>query len=174
MKSLIKLLTLIISATTLTSCPTPPPTTNYTPVYIERIDLETSIRTLAPKPIKTASKIITINDLILIVNQYKGIHIINNSTIQSPENISYIVIPGVKDIACRDGIIYANSAIDLIAIDISNIQKGIKVIDRKMNYFEEPLPPDIEYGIRFIAPNRPTETSILMAWETLYDDELHF
>lgn len=174
MKSLIKLLISIISATTLTSCPTPPPTTNYIPIYIERSDLEASIRTLAPKPIKTASKVVTINNLILIVNQYKGIHIINNSTIQSPENISYIVIPGVKDITYKDGIIYANSAIDLIAINISNIQDGINVIDRKLNYFEEPLPPDIENGDRFIAPNRPTETSILMAWETLHDDELHF
>lgn len=152
-------------------------TSKYEPVYIEREELENSIRTIGPKPIKVASKIVSLNSYILMVEQYKGIHIIDNTDIYNPIKKGYIVIPGVKDIAIKDNIIYANSATDLVSIDVTNYY-DVKVIDRKTDFFEEPLPPDISANERerLIISTRPSDEAIILAWESKYDsdEELHF
>ncbi|MEO0333471.1 MAG: hypothetical protein AAF223_17605, partial [Bacteroidota bacterium] len=64
----------------------------------------------------------------------QGVHIIDNSEPTQPEMISFINIPGNYDLAVQDNIMYADSYIDLLAIDISNPQ-DIRVLHREENVF---------------------------------------
>lgn len=172
-----KLLPLIAVLVCLTGCPEREEiSSKYSPVFIERPELENAVRILDPKPIIQGGKIATINNYILLVDIYKGVHIIDNSDVYNPKAVKYLVIPGVKDIAMKNGIVYANSSTDLIAFDITDINHS-KVIDRRKDFFKEPLPPDISEGERFaLTVDRPNDTSIILAWELKNgdDEEFHF
>ncbi|HHN47860.1 MAG TPA: hypothetical protein ENN08_02830, partial [Bacteroidales bacterium] len=50
----------------------------------------------------------------------QGIHVVDNSNPASPQIISFIAIPGNYDLAIRGNILFADSYIDLVALDISD------------------------------------------------------
>ena len=178
MKTFFKIAPLIALLLCLTGCPEKGEdiTSKYIPVFIERSELEKAVRILDPKPIIQGGKIATINNYILLVDIYKGVHIIDNSDVYNPKPFKYLVIPGVKDISMKDGIVYANSSTDLIAFDITNLNSS-KVIDRRKDFFKEPLPPDVSEDQRYaLTIDRPTDTSIILAWQLKNgdDEEFHF
>ena len=55
---------------------------------------------------------------IFINEELKGIHVIDNRNPENPQNIGFIEIPGNVDIAIKNNTLYADSYIDLGAIDI--------------------------------------------------------
>ena len=61
-------------------------------------------------------------DHYIFVNEYqKGIHVIDNEDPRNPQIIKFIEIPGNVDMAIADDILYADSYVDLLSIDISDI-----------------------------------------------------
>lgn len=74
----------------------------------------------------------------------EGVHIIDNSNPSAPNFVSFIAIPGNGDIAIKDNILYADSYIDLLAIDISN-PRSMKVVKRLDSLFPNPLDPNNYY-----------------------------
>src|SRR5207249_9750630 len=50
------------------------------------------------------------------VNQ--GIHVIDNTNPSSPQNVAFINVPGNLDIAIKDNVLYADSYIDFVAVEI--------------------------------------------------------
>lgn len=93
---------------------------NYEPVYITYEELRTSVASDGPHALKNPGKIWFSNNYIFINEQNEGIHVINNANPSSPINEAFIKIPGNLDLAVRGNTLYADSYIDLIAIDISN------------------------------------------------------
>jgi hypothetical protein len=76
---------------------------------------------LPAEEVKQVGKIY-IKDGYLFVNKpNEGIHVIDNRDPRNPINISFINIPGSFDLAIKDDILYSDSYIDLVAIDISNM-----------------------------------------------------
>ena len=65
----------------------------------------------------------------------KGIHIIDIRNTSNPLNISFIVLPGNYDIATKGDYLYADSYLDLVVFDISNINSIVEV-NRLENNFE--------------------------------------
>lgn len=91
------------------------------PVYTTVEELRESIELTAPAPIEAVGKIY-IKDKLLFVNEPgKGIHVINNSNPIQPLPLSYLKIPGNYDLAVKGNTLYADSHVDLVAFDISNI-----------------------------------------------------
>ena len=85
-------------------------------------------------------------DHYIFVNEYqKGIHVIDNTDPESPQIIKFIEIPGSVDLAIRDNILYADSYVDLVAIDISNLD-DIREVKRIQNVFPYMI-PECENGI---------------------------
>lgn len=79
-------------------------------------------------------------DNYLFVNEYgKGIHVIDNSNPADPKKIAFYKILGNVDMAIRGNILYADSYIDLVAIDISDINNP-KEVGRLKNIFPEVVP----------------------------------
>jgi hypothetical protein len=66
----------------------------------------------------------------------KGIHVIDNSNPSFPQNVAFINIPGNLDLTVKDKILYADSYIDLVALDISDPKKA-KEIWRNQNVFPQ-------------------------------------
>lgn len=92
----------------------------FTPVQIALTDLRQAVASGAPRPLNEPGKLYIKDQYLFIVEVKKGIHVFDNSNPALPKAISFLSIPGNVDVAVRDNILYADSYIDLVALDISN------------------------------------------------------
>lgn len=115
------------------------------PVYMTYDDLRNSFKTTESQEIIQPGKIYFKDDYIFINEYQEGIHIVDNSNPSSPEVIKFIEIPGNIDMAVRENILYADSYVDLVAIDISDINNIVEV-NRVENVFPY-MVPFYEVGI---------------------------
>jgi len=117
-------------------------TESYTagvPVYMSYQDLRESVKTTDPVTLEKPGKIYFKDNFIYINEYFKGVHIIDNSNPSSPHEIKFIEIPGNVDIAIKDNLLYADSYVDLVAIDISDLA-SIKEKSRIKNVFPYTTP----------------------------------
>lgn len=106
----------------------------YEPVYKSANEVRQGVKMSSPRSIKNSGKIYSYGNYILIGERNEGIHIVDNSNPASPVVKSFISIPGNGDMAIRNGILFADSYIDLVAIDISNPNQA-ELIKRIENIF---------------------------------------
>jgi hypothetical protein len=106
----------------------------YRPVYLSYEDLRSSVKSSPATALRDMGKICYKPPYIFISEVNKGIHVIDNSNPSSPQNIGFINVPGNIDISVKDNILYADSYIDLVAIDISNPASATQV-SRVQNVF---------------------------------------
>lgn len=106
-----------------------------TPIYKTQAELDAiSVNTEASRGLKNPGKIYFYNDYIFINEIREGVHIIDNSDPNSPQNISFISIEGNVDIAIKDGRLYADSYKDLFIINITDVNNPT-VVSREPNVF---------------------------------------
>ena len=142
------------------------PPREYTPVLLSREDLSRSVFNQAPQEYSSPGKIYVYNSLILIVDKYKGVHVINNSAPATPVKMGFIHIPGCMDVAVKEGVLFADNAVDLVSVDISTYPE-ITILDRVLNTFPEPTPPGMSYiPSEYSRWNRPRNT-IIVGWENI-------
>lgn len=116
--------------------------TNYTPVFKTYEEIRNvTITNESPREMCEAGKIYFYNDYIFINENREGVHLIDNSVPESPVNVGFISIPGNQDISIKNGMLYANSYIDLLTIDISDLQ-NVSLVHRNENTFR-PLWEDV-------------------------------
>ncbi|MBA3899833.1 MAG: hypothetical protein H0X62_06425 [Bacteroidetes bacterium] len=104
------------------------------PVYMDYQELRSSVKSSPAQTLEKPGKIFYKGNYIFINEMEKGIHIINNSNPSSPQTISFINIPGNVDLAIKNNTLYADSYVDMVAIDISN-PEAVKVVKRLENIF---------------------------------------
>ena len=92
----------------------------YIPQYVSYEDLRASVASEAPHDLKTPGKMYFKDGFIFISEINRGIHVINNTDPNNPENVAFINIPGNHDLAIKGNVLYADSYIDLVTIDISD------------------------------------------------------
>lgn len=138
--------------------------TSYSPVLLERTQLEQSVRLTTPKSLKNPGKIYIFGDVVFVVEKLEGIHLINNSDRSKPKQFSFLNVPGCVDLAIKDRVMYVDNAVDLIAIDLNDL-KNLKVTKRHKNIFPELTPPDLEYVPSMYSKYNRPENTIIVAWE---------
>jgi len=107
----------------------------HEPIYISFDKLRSKYPAIKePREIQKAGKIYVYDDILLVNEKNKGIHVIDNRYKQNPKNLSFIELPGNIDIAVKDGYLYADSFTDLVVVDIRDIY-NIKTIKRKDDIF---------------------------------------
>ena len=150
------LLLILISITG--SAFTPEREVTWTPVFLSRDALDTSVKYIpgARDMIRTG-KIYYRAPYIYVNERYKGVHVINNTDPARPVKEGFILAPGCIDMAVKDNILYLDNAVDLVSFDLDSKQ----VTKRIRNVFPEPLPPeDFLYNVF----NRP-EGYVLVEWK---------
>lgn len=162
MKS-IRIVSLILALFLFTSLdvePDPLDLSAYRPVLMLKTDLPNSVFWLPTRAFQQPGKIYLYGQNIFIVDLYKGIHVIDNQNPENPVNTGFIHIPGVLDLAISDDILYADNAIDLVAVDIRNYPT-LTITDRVEGVFPEPSPPDL-IGNHWYY--RRPENSVIVGW----------
>ncbi len=118
----------------------------------------------APRKLKNPGKIYFYNDFIFINERKEGVHVIDNSVPENPQNIAFVKIPGNDDIAIRGNILYASSYTDLLAIDISDFQNAT-LVNRVENVFP-PIWEDLENN-RILVEYEQEEITEVLDCETV-------
>lgn len=122
-----------------------------TPVYMSYEDLRTSVKTTPKEDIVKPGKIYFKDDLIFINEYRKGIHIVNNTDPANPVVLKFIEIPGNVDLAVKGNVLYADSYVDLVALDVSDLD-NIKETARIQEAFPYQLPHFEDGVIEYIDP----------------------
>jgi hypothetical protein len=99
----------------------------YSPVYMSYDELRTSYSYDPPQEVSQAGKIYLYTNYMFVNEIYKGIHVIDLTNPASPQNIGFIKIPGSVDIAVKDNILYADSYVDLVAINITDPASPVEI-----------------------------------------------
>lgn len=133
----------------------------YTPVYMDRTTLENSVRFEAARNRGTAGKIYYKDNKIYISEQYKGVHIINNTDPKHPKNEAFITVAGCVDMAIKGDILFVDNAVDLVSIDLVNK----RVTKRLKNVFPEPTPPDLSFIPSTFRQGTHNQNMVIVAWE---------
>ncbi len=106
----------------------------YTPVYSTSAELKAAVKETLAREIKNLGKIY-FKDGFLFVNEVgEGIHIFDNHDPAQPKPVAFLNIPGNRDLAIHGNTLYADSYVDLVAFDITDIQR-IKEISRLEGLF---------------------------------------
>jgi hypothetical protein len=137
----------------------------YTPVFMQRSEMERAVKLETPAPIKNPGKIYIKDHYIFINEKYKGFHVIDNSNPSSPIQIGFIHVDGCLDIAIKGNTIYADNAIDLIAMSFPADLSSITVTGRVRNAFPEPSSPEGYWYNQQFENFRP-KNGIVVRWET--------
>ena len=104
-----------------------------TPIYKSYDSFRDELGVFEPREIKRPGKIYVKGDFLLISDMGHGVHIINNQNYKKPEKLAFIKIPGNYDMAVKDHMLYVDSYVDFVAIDISILKKGnLKNVYRKI------------------------------------------
>ncbi|HSP12406.1 MAG TPA: hypothetical protein VLO29_07745 [Salegentibacter sp.] len=149
--SLIALL-LMALMTLFTSCEKETETGNMelvaVPVTMSVADFRTSVSIQEPKEIEQAGKIYAYKDYVFINDVNRGVHIIDNSNPENPQKIKYLKIPQNTDVAIKEDMLFANSGMDLVVFDISDIN-NIRQQERVEDVFEN-YQPSAPVGAAFV------------------------
>ncbi len=140
----------------------------YEPVLMSREDMEAAVQVGEVRDIERPGKIWVYNNFIFVIEQYKGIHILDNTNPKNPENLGFIQIDGCTDVAVRNGVIFANNAVDLIGVKPSSDYKSAIVVSRNRNILPELASPEGWNSYDF-EKYRPKNT-VIVRWEVYNPD----
>ncbi|UJH66332.1 LVIVD repeat-containing protein [Allomuricauda sp. SCSIO 65647] len=127
-------LTLFVAAIALLSCEDDEngPFEDYLvarPLTISKTEFrESSVTVVDPLPIDESGKMYAYKDYIFVNDKYKGVHVIDNSSPENPQKVSFIKIAGNVDISIKDDYLYADSLTDLVVLDISDVN-NVTIVD---------------------------------------------
>ncbi len=135
--------------------------TGNSPIYMSYEDLRQSIKQVEARDLDDPGKLYFKDNYIFIVEEMQGLHIIDNAEPRNPVNISFIEIPGIADLAVKGNILYTDSYIDLVALDISDLS-NIHELSRVENILPYTIPRfNEEYPVAMVDEDK----GVVAEWE---------
>lgn len=129
----------------------------YEPVYMDYAELRGSVASEAPRSLENPGKIYLFGTYLFVNEVNEGVHVIDNSNPAAPVNKAFIRIPGNLDIAVKGNVLYADSYVDLVAINISNPESATET-RRLENLFPQRI---WDLGYYYGDP----ENGVIVSWE---------
>ncbi len=98
----------------------------WEPVYVQPQEFRVNnLTTTDVRPLKHPGKIYFYRNFILVNELREGIHVIDNSNPENPNQIAFLEIPGNVDMAVRGNKLYADNYVDLLTIDITDVKQPV-------------------------------------------------
>ena len=105
------------------------------PVYLSYAELRESVRTSDPRPLEDVGRVYVYEDFLFLNARNEGVHVIDNSDPSNPTPVSFIEIPGNTELAIRDDVLFADSYVDLVAIELGGFGSGPTESSRQTDIF---------------------------------------
>jgi len=135
--------------------------TGYSPVFMTYEELRASVYTEQDVDLVNPGKIYFKDDYIFIIEEMKGIHVFNNTNPVSPVKTTFVKIPGVVDISISGNILYADSYIDLVVLDVQDIN-NIHEVARMEDFLPYTVPPaNNDYPSAWVDQDK----GVVIGWE---------
>jgi hypothetical protein len=131
------------------------------PVYLSYKDLRSSVAVGQNVDLKNPGKIYFKDNYIFIIEELKGIHVYDNIDPAAPVKKSFVKIPGVVDMAITGNTLYADSYVDLVAIDVQDVS-NIHEIGRVQDVLPYTVPPT---GNDFPKGSIDQNRGLVLSWE---------
>jgi hypothetical protein len=131
------------------------------PVYMTFDNLRSAVKAQQNVELKDPGKIYYKDNYIFIVEELKGIHVYDNTDPASPVKKVFINLPGVIDISISGYILYADSFVDLVILDVQNID-NIHEMARIKDILPYTVPPtDNDYPMAYVDEDK----GVVIDWE---------
>ena len=135
--------------------------TGNSPVYMSYSDLRQAVSVEQNVELVNPGKIYFKDNYIFIVEELKGIHVYDNSNPASPVKKVFVKLPGVVDISISGYIMYADSFVDLVVLDVQDVN-NIHESGRVKDILPYTVPPaDNDYPVAFVDE----EKGVVVDWE---------
>lgn len=131
------------------------------PIYMSYETLRASVKQSSARDLVKPGKMYFKDDFIFIIENKEGIHVIDNSDKSNPVNLTFIEVPGAIDIAIKGNILYADSYIDLVALNIADLD-NVTEVKRLKEVFPYTLP---EKSNDFRIAKIEEEKGVVIGWE---------
>ncbi len=145
----------------------PPKDSGYRPIYLKVDDVK-SYAILPPEEIQEPGKIYVFGAYLLVNDQNRGVHLIDNQDPKNPVKKAFISIPLNRDIAVKDFILYADNQRDMLVFNLSK-PENIQFVKRIENAFPQNLspsaPPQNNVYFECVNPDR----GVVVGWEWTND-----
>ena len=135
--------------------------TGYAPVYMSYKDLRSSVSEVQGVGLKNPGKIYYKDNYIFIVEELKGIHVYDNINPASPVKKAFVTIPGVVDVSVSGYIMYADSYVDLVVLDVQDIA-NIREVGRIKDVIPYTVPAA---GKDYPMGNIDQDRGVVVSWE---------
>ena len=135
-----------------------------TPIYMTKDEIrEGSLTNEAPRSLKSPTQFYYYQDHIFIVERGEGIHVIDNTSPESPAPIAFLKVPGAEQLAIKNALLYTNNYIDLLTIDITDIHNA-KLVKRSEDIFP-PIWEDVNSGQVLVEYELDTLTEVMECFQ---------
>lgn len=133
----------------------------FKPIYISA-DEAFDIKMQDVQPIEVAGKLYLYNNLLLINEIGKGIHLIDNTNPASPVKLGFVKVPGSHDMVIKGDVIYANNYGDLVALKITP-ENEIVITERIEEVIQSNALYPLERGFYFECPD--LSKGVVVGWQ---------
>jgi hypothetical protein len=131
------------------------------PVYMSYEDLRSAVKMTEAREMNNPGKIYFKDQYIFINEKMEGVHVYDVSDPANPQNKGFIEITGNVDIAIKDNILYADSYVDLVSIDVSSFT-AIAEVGRVEKVFPYTLP---KYNEKLPVAKLDETKGVVIGWE---------
>lgn len=132
------------------------------PVYLGYKEFRESVKMVSQQDLVKPGKIYTYGNYLFINEIMKGVHVYNNANPSAPTYVGFINIPGNVDLVVKNNIMYADSYIDLVALDITDPAKATEVGRIKEIFpYSVPTYDQINYRVGSVDNTK----GVVVSWE---------
>lgn len=130
------------------------------PVYQSKAELRSLAGVQAARELVNPGKIFFKDNRLFVTELGEGVHIIDNSDPANPVNISFLEIPGVMDVQMKNEFLYADSYMDLVVFDLSDVNNA-QLVDTAEDVFIYNLPV---HDARYPRADVDENNGVVVAW----------
>lgn len=131
----------------------------------------TAVAVLPPRPIGKRGKLLISHDHLFISEPGQGVHVFDDRNPENPVPLFFIRIPGNIDIAVRDNLLYADSAVDLLTFELRFEEKTAKLVGRLEDQFRYDPYQSLEREQFVYVENIDRESGVVIRLEPLAPGE---
>ncbi len=106
-----------------------PDLVTHDPILLTYEEMRAAFSVMPARDIIHNGKIMTAGHLLFVNERFRGIHVIDNTVPTSPKRLWFIAIPGNADMSYKEGVLYADSTVDLVAVDVSGPPRLVKRLE---------------------------------------------
>lgn len=137
---------------------------NTRPIYMSYTELREAVSYEEPRDIDDVGRIYLYNDYFFLNQRNAGIHVFDNSNPATPVNIGFVNIPGNTELAIRSNQLYADSYVDLVTLDLSNINQIVEV-SRQIDIFPWDAYQNVPDDVYFFSSDQDPSQGVVIGYK---------